>query len=91
MAERLVGRRAELAVFEHGLARVEQGRAWAVALSGEPGIGKASVLVELERLAVERGHLVLTGRASELESDLPYWVFAGQRRPLVPGGPGPAP
>jgi DNA-binding NarL/FixJ family response regulator len=75
MAEQLVGRVEELAVLEHALAAVERGSAGAIALSGEPGIGKTRLLVELERLAEQRGQLVLGGRASELESDLPYWVF----------------
>jgi hypothetical protein len=36
------------------------------------------VLERVERegsMAEQRGDLVLSGRASELESDLPYWVF----------------
>jgi DNA-binding CsgD family transcriptional regulator/tetratricopeptide (TPR) repeat protein len=75
MAELLVGRAQELALLERTLARVEEGRACTAALVGEPGIGKTRLLGELERLAGERGHLVLAGRASELEHDLPYWVF----------------
>ena len=42
---------------------------------GEPGIGKTRLLAELARRAEERGHLVLSGRAAELERDLPFWVF----------------
>ena len=47
----------------------------AVALVGEPGIGKTRPLAELASLADARGHLVLSGSASELERDLPFWVF----------------
>ena len=43
--------------------------------SGEPGIGKTRLLRELARLAEARGHLVLSGSASELERDLPFSVF----------------
>ena len=75
MAERLIGRGEELAALERGLAEVETGHPCAIALSGEPGIGKIRLLTELERLAGGRGYLVLGGRASELENDLPYWVF----------------
>jgi ATP/maltotriose-dependent transcriptional regulator MalT len=44
-------------------------------LVGEPGIGKTRLLAELAARADARGHLVLTGSASELERDLPFWVF----------------
>jgi AAA ATPase domain len=75
IAEQLVGRAEELAVLAQRLAELRGGAACAVAVSGEPGIGKSRLLVELERLAEQHGHLVLSGRASELESDLPYWIF----------------
>jgi predicted ATPase len=42
---------------------------------GEPGIGKTRLLTELAARADARGHLVLGGSASELERDLPFWVF----------------
>jgi ATP/maltotriose-dependent transcriptional regulator MalT len=43
-----------------------------VGLRGEPGIGKTRLLSELAERAHERGHLVLAGRAAELERDLPF-------------------
>jgi DNA-binding CsgD family transcriptional regulator/tetratricopeptide (TPR) repeat protein len=73
--EQLVGRREELAVFERAIVEIESDSARVVAVSGEPGIGKTRLLVELERLAEGRRYLVLNGRASEIESDLPYWIF----------------
>ena len=42
---------------------------------GEPGIGKTRLLDELGLRADARGHLVLSGSASELEQELPFWVF----------------
>jgi DNA-binding CsgD family transcriptional regulator len=68
----LVGRRHELGILERALAAVERGPARAVGLRGEPGIGKSRLLSELASRAEERGHLVLEGRATELERDLPY-------------------
>ena len=47
----------------------------ALSLVGEPGIGKTRLLGELAARANARGYLVLTGSASELERDLPFWVF----------------
>jgi DNA-binding CsgD family transcriptional regulator len=68
----LVGRRQELGVFDRALAAVERGPSQAVGLRGEPGIGKSRLLGELASRAEERGHLVLAGRATELERDLPF-------------------
>jgi DNA-binding CsgD family transcriptional regulator len=68
----LVGRRHELGVLERVLADVERGATRAVGLRGEPGIGKSRLLIELAERAERRGHLVLAGRAAELERDLPF-------------------
>jgi DNA-binding CsgD family transcriptional regulator len=59
-------------VLDRALAAVERGPARAVGLRGEPGIGKSRLLAELAARAEERGHLVLAGRATELERDLPF-------------------
>jgi len=71
----LVGRDAELAVLVAALDRLERGHAEAVALVGEPGIGKTRLLAELGALADARSMLVLSGSASEFERDLPFWVL----------------
>jgi ATP/maltotriose-dependent transcriptional regulator MalT len=68
----LVGRRYELGALDRVLAGVERGPAQAIGLRGEPGIGKSRLLAELASRAEERGHLVLAGRATELERDLPF-------------------
>ena len=73
--EDLVGRATELGLLGGALAEVERSRPVAVALLGEPGIGKTRLLAELGERADERGALVLTGSASEFERDLPFWVF----------------
>jgi DNA-binding NarL/FixJ family response regulator len=74
-AEQLVGRPVELGTFDGTLAELEQGGSAAIELVGEPGIGKTRLLRELADRADARGHLVLSGSASELERDLPFWVF----------------
>jgi DNA-binding CsgD family transcriptional regulator len=68
----LVGRKHELGVLERAVEAVERGPARTVGLRGEPGIGKSRLLAELASRAEERGHLVLSGRATELERDLPF-------------------
>ena len=76
VAEHLVGRADELDSFDHLLAALDAGRAaMAVEVVGEPGIGKTRLLTELAGRADARGHLVLSGSASELERDLPFGLF----------------
>jgi len=75
LSEHLVGRAEELGAFDQLLVDLESGEHAAIALAGEPGIGKTRLLAELETRSDERGHLVLAGSASELERDLPFWVF----------------
>ena len=71
----LLGRAAELALAERALDGLERGRPGAVAVSGEPGIGKTLLLAEIADRARRRGHLVHAGSAAELERDLPFSVF----------------
>ena len=44
--------------------------------SGEPGIGKSRLLGELGGRAEDRGHVVVAGRAAELERDVPFAVWS---------------
>jgi DNA-binding CsgD family transcriptional regulator len=75
VAEHLVGRAAELTLFDRLIAELDGGSSAAVELIGEPGIGKTRLLAELAARADAHGSLVLSGSASELEQDLPFWVF----------------
>ncbi|HYN50090.1 MAG TPA: AAA family ATPase [Thermoleophilaceae bacterium] len=75
IGEHLVGRAEACGVFDDVLVGLDRGRSAALALVGEPGIGKTRLLSELAARADMRGHLVLYGSASELERDLPFWVF----------------
>jgi len=71
----LVGRERELAALGVALERARGGAAVAVAVSGEPGIGKSRLLAELAALAEGAGCLVLSGRAGEFEQGEPFGVF----------------
>ena len=75
LTEHLVGRAEELGSLDRALDELDRGRAAALELVGEPGIGKTRLLAELAARADARGHLVLAGSASELERDLPFSVF----------------
>ena len=61
--------------LEQALTRFQRQGFTALEIAGEPGIGKTRLLAELARAADQRGHLVLSGAASELEADLPFCVF----------------
>jgi len=75
LTEHFVGRADTLGSFDEILAEVDEGRAAAIELIGEAGIGKTRLLAEFARRADARGRLVLSGSASELERDLPFSVF----------------
>ena len=70
----IIGRRAQLAVLAQALRQLEDRGSPIVALSGEPGIGKTRLVDELCARADAHGHLVLRGRAAEMEQDLPFAV-----------------
>src|SRR5512132_1716050 len=71
----LVGRADELEMLEQVLDELNRRPPNAIELVGEPGIGKTRLLSELAARAELRGHLVLSGSASELERELPFSVF----------------
>jgi len=71
----LVGRTEELRLLDGALVDLPRGEPRWVELAGEPGIGKSRLLGELATRASHRGLLVLSGFASELERDLPFWLF----------------
>src|SRR5215207_886358 len=85
MGEQLVGRAEACGVFDDALSGLDRGRSAALALVGEPGIGKTRLLVELAARADALGQLVLYGSASELERDLPFWVFVDALDEYVAG------
>jgi predicted ATPase len=84
-AEQLVGRAAELATLDESLDELERGRSGVLEVVGEPGIGKTRLLAELGARADRRGRLVLSGSASELEDDVPFWVFVDALDEYVQG------
>ena len=70
-----VGREPELAWLDDALDALEGGEPAALAVEGEPGIGKTRLLAELRTRAEDRGFLVLGGTAAEFERDVPFGVW----------------
>jgi hypothetical protein len=73
--EHPVGPAETLGAFADALSELDSGRSGALALVGEPGIGKTRLLGELAARADARGVLVLYESASEPERDLPFRVL----------------
>jgi hypothetical protein len=77
----LHGREPELELLRARLAAAREGRSFAVALTGEAGIGKTALLVEL--LEEADGFRVLRGRGFESEAEIPYAGLLALVRPLL--------
>ncbi|MFL5686458.1 MAG: AAA family ATPase [Chloroflexota bacterium] len=71
----MIGRRGEIALLERYLENLDRGAGGAIALAGEPGIGKTALLAELRARTAKRHHLVLAGTAAEPERHVPFSVF----------------
>jgi len=74
----LIGRERELARLREALDQASQGSGQVVAITGEAGIGKSSVLMALAAEAHARGVRILLGRSYQTEQVLAFgpWVDA---------------
>lgn len=79
----LVGRQAELAQLRQHWDSSQQARAHLVLLSGEPGIGKTRLALELIAHASAEGAEVLRGGCYEYEAMTPYLPIAEAIRDWV--------
>jgi DNA-binding SARP family transcriptional activator len=68
----LVGRELELAQLNEAWKAARDGRAQLVLVSGEPGIGKSRLALELGRRVRAEGHLMASARAYEAAGRLPW-------------------
>jgi DNA-binding CsgD family transcriptional regulator/tetratricopeptide (TPR) repeat protein len=73
---KLVGRTSELIALDGLLGSLERERRGGILqVAGAAGIGKTSLLTQLCAHARDLGHLVLEGRAAELETEYPFGLF----------------
>ncbi|HEY7485248.1 MAG TPA: AAA family ATPase [Streptosporangiaceae bacterium] len=72
----LVGRRAELEALDKIIDGLGAGRGGFAEIRGDPGMGKSSLLAYAVRRAGRARVVCLTGRGGELESQIPFGVFA---------------
>jgi class 3 adenylate cyclase/tetratricopeptide (TPR) repeat protein len=68
----LVGRQEELDLLQRRWMRARSGEGQVVLLSGEPGIGKSRLIVELEQRIAAEPHVSLRYSCSPLYQDSPY-------------------
>src|SRR5437870_4310410 len=71
----MVGRDAELARLEEALFAAHAGEFRLLVLSGEAGVGKSRLTLELRRRAASLACMVLVGECSEADLTLPYLPF----------------
>jgi DNA-binding CsgD family transcriptional regulator/tetratricopeptide (TPR) repeat protein len=71
----MVGRDGEIAAAAAAFDVVRAGSSALIVIRGEAGIGKTRLLGELAELAATRHLDIATGRATELEADVPLAVF----------------
>ena len=70
---RLRGRARELAVLTGAFGAARSGRAAAVLVAGDGGVGKTRLVEELARHARRAGAVVLTGSAVDITDAPPFW------------------
>src|SRR5205814_6025970 len=70
---RFVGRREELALLESRLAAAGSGRGQVIGITGDAGIGKSRLLVELAASPGLRGAHLLEGRCLPAETHTPFF------------------
>jgi class 3 adenylate cyclase/tetratricopeptide (TPR) repeat protein len=71
----LVGRSAEIAVFEGCIENLRRGEGGHLSVTGEPGVGKSRFVAEVHRLVRNTGLTWVEGRAVSYGQSLGYWPF----------------
>jgi DNA-binding winged helix-turn-helix (wHTH) protein len=84
-----VGREASLALARAALDRARAGRAQALVLAGEPGIGKTRTAEELAATAAAQGARVCTARCTAADGAPALWPWVQLARALAPGSADP--
>jgi DNA-binding CsgD family transcriptional regulator/tetratricopeptide (TPR) repeat protein len=83
----LRGRARELAVLVGAFRQVSVGRAGAVLVGGDAGVGKSSLIAELVQHARQRDAVVLVGNAIDIADPPPFWPVLSAVRGAVRAAP----
>ena len=76
ISEKLFGRRKHLQQLSEALDRVAQGGMETIICVGKAGVGKTTLIKELEKEALAQGALVTTGRHNPINTEVPYTAVA---------------
>lgn len=79
----IYGRDREIGAILSAFDRVAVGRTELLLVSGEPGVGKSSVIGELGRPVILRNGHFVSGKFDQYERDVPYSALIGAFRELV--------
>ncbi|MEU7860738.1 AAA family ATPase [Nonomuraea sp. NPDC049141] len=83
----LIGREPEIQRLRLFLGRVAEGTAGALLLSGDPGVGKTSLLEQAATLAADSGIRLLRATGSQFEADISYAALHQLLRPCLDAVP----
>jgi predicted ATPase/class 3 adenylate cyclase/tRNA A-37 threonylcarbamoyl transferase component Bud32 len=73
---RLYGRALEMALLERAFDRVKAGAVEIVRVSGEPGVGKTALVLELRERITPLGGALAAGKCDQLDRSAPFSVLA---------------
>lgn len=80
---KLYGREIEMQRLLDGFRAVCHGKTRAVTISGDPGIGKSSLVQELQPTLIQSNGLFITGKFEQYKRTNPYFGFIGALRDFV--------
>src|SRR6476646_6034231 len=81
----LLGRQRDVAELDGALELAEQGTPQVVLVGGDAGIGKTTLVSDLERRAAGRGFTVATGHCLDIEAGMSFAPVVEAVRPLLAG------
>ena len=83
IAQGLYGRENENELLLHAFQRVAEGRCETVMVSGNPGIGKTSLVRELHKSITEKSGFFISGKFDQLQKNIPYGAIIASFKTLL--------
>ncbi|MFB3897700.1 MAG: adenylate/guanylate cyclase domain-containing protein, partial [bacterium] len=71
----ILGRGKELSILEKQIQQVEQGKGNILYITGEAGVGKSRLIIELERLSLSHGLLFMKSECVSFNQSIAYHPF----------------
>ena len=81
--QKLYGRKGELDMLDHALDLTSRGRGTLMMVSGHAGIGKTSIVREIQSAVAGKGGYFITGKFDQLKRNIPYSGLLQAFRELV--------